>query len=374
MKIVHMTTVHDPFDIRIFYKQCRSLARMGHSVTLIAAHDRDELVEGVTIKALPAVKGRLRRIFCQVRRAYRLALQEKADIYHFHDPELSVAALALKRKGMKRIVYDVHEDYYSLIKIKGYLPRPLRTIIAAVFCRLERMLTRGFAKVLAEKYYRDSYPDGVTVLNYPAADLLKLPLQKPHSEKLQLIYTGNITADRGALAHARTLTYLDQARVYLIGKCDPDFAEELYRVAGSGSDRLTIVGKGRFVPFSEITAFYARGGWTAGLALFPPNDHYVKKELTKFFEYMGAGIPVVCSDFPAWKNLFEQTGAGICVDPLDENKIKEALTFLFSNQDQAQQMGRKGRASVQDQFKWENEALKLERFYGELLEKETDGT
>ncbi len=369
MKIVHITTVHDPFDSRIFYKQCRSLARMGHSVTLIAAHDQDDLIEGVKIKALPAVKGRFRRMFFQTGRAYRLAMAERADIYHFHDPELILPALALKLKGMKRIVYDVHEDYYSLIKIKAYLPRPLRTIIAAIFWRLEKMLTRGFAKVLAEKYYRENYPDGVTVLNYPDTDLLKLPPQEPHPEKLRLIYTGNITADRGALAHARIVTYLEDASVYLIGKCDPAFAEKLYRVAGSGYRRLTIVGKGRFVPFSEITAFYARGGWTAGLALFPFNPHYVNKELTKFFEYMGAAIPVLCSNFPVWKELVEKRGAGLCVDPGQEDQVRAAITNLHANPREAAKMGQRGRAGVERHFRWAGEAKKLEKLYNRLMKE-----
>ena len=64
-----------------------------------------------------------------------------------------------------------------------------------------------------------------------------------------------------------------------------------------------------------------QGGWLAGLAIFPPNPHYYEKELTKFFEYMGAGLPIVCSDFPAWRTLMAETGAGICVDPQDPESI-----------------------------------------------------
>lgn len=347
---------------------------MGHRVTLIAPHSRDQLVEGVSIKALPKASNRLKRMLKSNYAAYKMAVDEDADIYHFHDPEFIPLAWLMAVKYKKKIVYDVHEDYYSSIKSKPYLPPVIRNVIAVMVSFFEKVLTRRFARVLAEKYYRDRFPEGITVLNYPRSNLLtSVPLNRFSNKRKQLIYTGNITEDRGALIHANIVNYFDQGFVYLVGKCEPDFADRLLALAGKNSDRLVIVGRGRYVPFEEIMHYYATGSWTAGLALFPPNNHYVNKELTKFFEYMGAGIPVVCSDFPAWRSLFRKTGAGLCVDPFDEEKIKETLDFLFNNQDQADQMGRKGRKSVEQYFRWENEAFKLDSLYRELV-KETNAT
>ncbi len=372
MKIVHITTVHDPYDNRIFHKECLSIARMGHLVTLLAPHQEDQHVEDVFIKALPGAGNRLERMLKTNYAAYKKALDEDADIYHFHDPEFIPLAWLMAVKYKKKMIYDVHEDYYSSIKSKPYLPPVIRSLIAVIFSLFEKVLSRRFAKVLAEKYYRGRFPEGVTVLNYPGSNLLlNVPVNRAGSEK-KFLYTGNITKDRGALAHANIVNYVDSCLVYLVGRCEPGFADRLLALAGENRDRLVIVGRGRYVPFEEIIKYYALGGWTAGLALFPPNDHYDNKELTKFFEYMGAGIPVVCSDFPAWRSLFEETGAGLCVDPLDEKRIKETLEYLFDNRDVAEQMGSKGRASVQNQFKWENEALKLDKLYRELV-KETEG-
>ncbi len=372
MKIFHITTVHDPFDNRIFYKECQSISSMGHDVTLAAQHERDESVRGIRIRALPKARSRPGRMLGTNFKAYQKALDEDADIYHFHDPEFIPLAWLMAVKYKKKMIYDVHEDYYSSIKSKPYLPPVIRNFIAVIFSLFEKVLTRRFAKVLAEKYYRGRFPEGVTVLNYPGSNLLlNVSVNRAGGEK-KFLYTGNITKDRGALAHANIVNYVDSCFVYLIGRCEPGFTDRLLALAGKNCDRLVIVGRGRYVPFEEIIKYYALGGWTAGLALFPPNDHYDNKELTKFFEYMGAGIPVVCSDFPAWRSLFEETGAGLCVDPLDEKKIKETLEYLFDNRDVAEQIGSKGRSSVQNQFKWENEALKLDKLYRELV-KETEG-
>lgn len=348
------------------------MVRMGHDVILVAGHEKDETVEGIRIRALTEARGRLARMLGTNLRAYKKARNEEADIYHFHDPEFIPLALVLKIRGKKRIIYDVHEDYVSLIKIKGYLPRFLRVILAGFFNLFEKALTKSFSKVLAEKYYRNRFPGGLTVLNYPDQELLSITANNPSDRsdhKIRLIYTGNITADRGAFEHAAIVNYLEQALVYLTGKCDQELAEKLYEAAGKNSGRLFINGKGRFVPFYEIKDYYARGNWAAGLALFPPNAHYINKELTKFFEYMSAGIPVVCSDFPVWKKLIEETGTGLCVNPGDEEAIKSALEYLYFNPEEAKKMGRNGRKSVEKYFLWENEALKLEQLYHDLMKE-----
>src|SRR5271170_7648083 len=62
-KIVHLTSVHSPFDVRIFSKECCSLAQAGFQVTIVAPHSRDEIVDNVCIKAVPSANGngRIRR-------------------------------------------------------------------------------------------------------------------------------------------------------------------------------------------------------------------------------------------------------------------------------------------------------------------------
>src|SRR5512143_4166247 len=102
MKIAHLTSVHGPFDTRIFHKQCKSLARAGYETYLVVVHDKDERVDGVHIEAVERGEGRLSRMFGTARRVYQAGLRLDAAVYHLHDPELIPAGLALKRR--KKIV------------------------------------------------------------------------------------------------------------------------------------------------------------------------------------------------------------------------------------------------------------------------------
>lgn len=56
IKVCHITTVHSPFDVRIFHKECKTLAKAGYDVYLIVQHDKEKIIDGVHIISLPKVK------------------------------------------------------------------------------------------------------------------------------------------------------------------------------------------------------------------------------------------------------------------------------------------------------------------------------
>jgi glycosyltransferase involved in cell wall biosynthesis len=156
--------------------------------------------------------------------------------------------------------------------------------------------------------------------------------------------------------------------VHLIGRCGPDVAARMRAVASPAAERLVIRGEGYHVPYSDILEAYGRGRWTAALALFPPTPHYTQKLLTKFFEYMAAGIPIICSDFPAWRTLIRENGCGICVNPSDVEAVRSAIKWLINNPDEVHSMGERGRAAVRERYNWHGEAAKLVELYGSLLQ------
>ena len=105
---------------------------------------------------------------------------------------------------------------------------------------------------------------------------------------------------------------------------------------------------------------------TIGVVLFLPEPNHVKSQPTKMFEYMAAGLPVLASDYPLWRELVLPAGAGRVVDPLDVEAIVREATFLLDHPSERAQMGRQGRRLVETTRNWRIEGERLVRFYDDL--------
>lgn len=368
-RVVHMTTVHHPYDPRIYYKQCLSLYHANYDVTLISQRTNDEKPLDMPIKhiSIKSYTSRLKRMIFGTWDVYQKAKKEKADVYVFHDPELLFVASLLKKKG-NTVIYDIHEDYVTSILQKKYLSKPIKHGIAKIYTLMEKMFTRKMAISLAEKYYKDIYPRGVCILNYPLLNKEMMRLDRETQDVTNnLLYTGNVTEERGAYIHAALPKIDPNISVQFVGKCDKHIADKMTDVAGNASSNIHIEGIDAFVVKERIEEMYLSKRWLAGIAIFPPTEHYKKKELTKFFEYMNAGLPIICSDFPVWKQFISKYECGITVDPYNETEIKNALNTLRENPNLAYQMGENGRQAVVEELNWEVEEQKLLEWYDELI-------
>jgi len=106
---------------------------------------------------------------------------------------------------------------------------------------------------------------------------------------------------------------------------------------------------------------------TLGLLLYHGVANNITAEPNKLFEYMAAGIPVIASDFPVWRQLIREVDCGVLVDPSDVDAIADALNFFLTHSNEARAMGERGRRAVLQRFNWETERCKLTQLYSTLL-------
>lgn len=369
-RVTQLTSVHSPFDVRIFHKECRSLARLGFEVTLIVPTTQGGVVEGVRIRGVPCPKRRLARMAITVWQVYRAALQCQADIYHFHDPELIPAGLLLRAQG-KRVIYDVHEDLGRDIQSKYYVPVIFRGPLAWVTDRLENAACHYFTGLLtatqgiAQRFQRLNRRT-LVLNNFPLLQELAPARHSPWAERAPSVaYAGGITPDRGIKEIVRAMHLLPEtlpATLELAGAFDPESLRN-EAVSLPGWERVNALGL-----LDRAGVARLLGSTRAGLVLFHPEPNNVSAQPNKLFEYMSAGIPVIASDFPLWRKIVAGSGSGLLVNPLNPPEIAGAIEYLLTHPTEAEQMGRRGREAVEKNYNWECEERKLLQFYGGLLE------
>lgn len=108
-------------------------------------------------------------------------------------------------------------------------------------------------------------------------------------------------------------------------------------------------------------------GSVAGLVTLHPIINYLDALPVKMFEYMAAGIPVIASDIPLWKQIIDENQCGVCVNPFDSKEIAQAINSLVENPENAEKMGYNGQQAVLQKYNWSIEEQKLITLYRKLI-------
>jgi glycosyltransferase involved in cell wall biosynthesis len=413
-RVIHVTTVHPRDDIRIFRKECVSLARAGYEVVQVVSDGQgNATVEGVRIVDIGArPKGRVLRMLRQGRSALAAVRRELAAsaLVHIHDPELLPLAATLAREGVP-VVYDAHEDVPRQILTKQWLPAALRPWVSSHFERYENRQVQVLAAVAAATphiaaRFKPVARRSVAVCNYPFLDELAPPLaraggapegaqQDAHAgvhggpragaagsapggaqggqqgdhegvkhglpRERAVCYVGGLMRTRGLLQMVRAVALVPGLRFIVCGAFE-DAAFEAQLRAEPGWAQVEYLGQ---VGRAQVRQVLARS--RAGLVTLLPLPSYVDSLPIKMFEYMSAELPVVASHFPLWQGIIERHGCGVCVDPTDVPAIAQALREIVDDSPRVTAYGRAGRAAVMSQFHWPVAERELLALYAELI-------
>lgn len=366
-KITHITSVHKRYDSRIFLKQCTSLAKKKfYEVNLIVADSLgDEIKNNVNIYDIGIYKNRIQRMRKGSKDIFSMASKIDSDIYHIHDPELIYVGLKLKFLG-KKVIFDSHEDVGQDIMVKKWIPYPLRYVTSILYQVFESFSCRFFDGIVVPTDYIENkfskINNNVTKLyNFPIIPTNKKQKVLWEEKDDAVCYVGGISEIRGVREMVIAINLLDKIKLNLIGFFFDRELEKKIKIENKW-DKIHEFG---FLNQDEV--FRVLNKSKAGLVVLHPTTPYKSALPIKMFEYMLAGIPVICSDINLWAKIINENNCGIAVNPLNPKKIAEAIQYIINNPIESEKMGRNGQNAIYMKYNWSSEEKKLMDKYSLLL-------
>ncbi len=394
-------------DTRVL-REAKSLVELGLQVRIMAIYStgqkEEEFIEGVRVSRVLLrpfhlrwiswwskkrlwkyfVPRFLRLIFMPIHRyimfqnfereVFERLLEDDSDVYHSHDLNTLRLGAKISSKHGKSLIYDSHELY--LDRNRARRAGPVKRIMIK---RFERKLIRRCDKVIT---VNDSIADllskryGINnvevIMNTPPMQFFPpknlgydlREILKIGNEKKIAIYVGSIQQNRGLENLLRSMKFLDNVHLVLMGYGDKEVLGNLESIASEEglSGRYSLFGP---VP-SELVPLYTSSADIGVAPILNSCLSYYLCSPNKIFEYMHAGIPVVASDFPELRKVVIGQEIGDVFDPDEPRDIGRSIAKIIENEDLMQKY-RLNSISSSRKYNWGEQSKKLQSMYIDLF-------
>lgn len=285
-------------------------------------------------------------------------LFKQADLFYAVDldtilPNYFASAI----KGKKRI-YDAHELFTEQ---KEIVTRPA---VHKCWMAIERFAVPKFkdgytVNIFIKDELKRRYGVGYKIIR-------NLPLyftsdkQNEYSEKF-IIYQGAVNEGRSFETLIPAMKQVN-ASLKIYGK--GNFFEQTKQLIKANKPEAKIELAGYIVPhqLKQLTqqAYI-------GLTLFEKtglNQYYSLSN--RFFDYIMAGIPQVCVNYPEYKTINDQYNVAFMIDDTDEQTIADALNRLLHDKLLYEQL-KQNCVIAREQLNWQEEEKELIAFFNAIL-------
>lgn len=353
-KVCIISPVHDTTDIRIFKKQALSLLNQGYQVSAICKQDSAGFAAIFDIKLQTlAYKSRLSR-FISLPKILKLALKEKADIYHIHNPDTLPIGILLK-VFRKKVIYDTHENFKKKILLRQWIPKALRAVIASSVFYTEKLFSYCFdATIVTQDEQLKTYHGTTLIGNSPLlpSDFFMDCVKPKSADIIKLVYVGGISEDRGLsnmLTLYSVLNSITTSELHLAGPAINSTSKE---------DIISKVEEHKNVFYHGVLmqkeAFKLIKQSDFGLILLNDVADYKNTSPNKLFEYMMQSTPFIASDFKKWKEVTHGVNAGFFIST---NKIDNNFAQLLSKYKNSPKMyntmSKEGSVFIKNHYNWQ---------------------
>lgn len=358
--VIFTVTTDLTYDQRMI-RICASLADAGYRVLLIGRKQKASVpltVQPFKQKRISCFfeKGKLFYAEYNLRLFFFLLFKEMDCICTIDLDTILPGYFISKIKRIKR-VYDAHE----------------------LFCEMKEIVTRpGIYKIWKkiERYTVPKFPLGYTV-NQPIADEFKkmYGVQYEVIRNIALLKeikpvdkTEKFILYQGAVNEGRCFETLIPAfknincKLWICG--DGNFMPQARQLVGDHHLQDKVIFKGKISP-DELASITQQA--YIGITLFDDrglSNYY--SLANRFFDYLHAGIPQLCVNYPVYAGLNNTLPIALLVDDTSALNLATQLNNLLSNEVLYKEL-QQNCLRVRQELNWQQEEKKLIQFYKNIL-------
>lgn len=371
MKKVCILTSKAMDDVRLYSKESMTLLNAGYEVHYVCPNVEDGLHNGIHYHGVSFQFGsNLKRFIYLSKITVEKALEVDADIYSFNDPAILPYIRKFKKRG-KKVIFDALEDHPSLLKVRPGWPSILCNILSWSYEKFEGHQVGKCDGVFVcyhwTKERLSKYCNNIEmVFNFPLLSnndttiVTKESLSKKKS--IILCYAGTISKEWNIHNVIKATERFDNVRFLLAGWANEDLMKELKDLPGwKNVDFL-----GRVNKDEVIEKVYNKADIGVALYHYCPLCHGKVGNLSnnKLFEYMYAGLPIICTDYKLWGEIIEKYHLGETVMPDDVDAIADAIQKIIT--DSSNSYGKRGIEAVKTEYNWNAQEEQFLNVYRKL--------
>lgn len=361
MKRLLFTVTNDlTYDQRMI-RICTSLAEAGHNVTLIGR----KLPDSQPLQSRPFHQKRIRCLFKKGKsfyaeynfRLFFYLLFKKSNLICAIDLDTILPCYSISKiKGVKR-VYDAHELFCEM---KEVVTRPK---IYKAWKRIEKFTVSKFkygytvCQPIAEEFKKMYGVDYTVIRNVPLIRDLNIPEKK---EKY-ILYQGAVNEGRSFETLIPAMQEIN-ARLIIVG--DGNFMSQAKELVENNKLSEKVIFTGKLSPDELYN--YTLNAWI-GVTLFENNGLSNYYSLAnRFFDYINAGIPQLCVDYPVYREVNKNTSIAVLISDLAPESISKHINQLLENGLLYQKL-QQNCLIARKELNWQQEEKKLIAFYNSIF-------
>jgi glycosyltransferase involved in cell wall biosynthesis len=364
LKRIYFTVTNDlAFDQRM-QRICTSLSGAGYDVVLVGR----KLTGSVELP--PASFGQ-KRLSCLFNKGFAFYAEYNLRLFLFllfrkFDAVCAIdldtivpCSLASRIKGKERI-YDAHELFCEM---KEIVTRPgIRKFWKYIERKTVPRFTNGYTvnQPIRDIFQSDYGVDYEVIMNVPVLREQDPAKDFSINEKF-LIYQGAVNEGRSFETLIPAFKHID-CPLHIYG--DGNYLEQAKELVKKEGLEQKLIFKGKLTPL-ELRSVTSRA--IMGFTLFENNglNNYYSLA-NRFFDYIHAGIPQVCVDYPVYRSINSRYEVAVLVEDLSPESLAAAVNSLLSDPAMAARLAENcSRARME--FNWQQEEKKLISFYKNIL-------